>query len=141
MDLFLGEDSITLNFGKEPNKHCLFIDVKQDQLFLDGSRLMTTKKEFNYNKDIMFQKNAVRKKSRIKTVTFEGKVLGIDVGPDGRTFFKFFTRETYSVFRGKPIVTYSYHHSRVEGLKKFYKRDLHNPIKIWPVKYKKEALA
>ena len=90
MDLFLGEESITLNFGREPNRHCLFIDVKEDRLYLDGSRLLTTKKEFNYNKGLMFQKNAIRKKVRIKTVTFDGKVLGIDICPDGRVFFKFF---------------------------------------------------
>ncbi len=141
MDLFLGEETITLNFGKEPNRHCLFIDVKEDQLYLDGFRLMTTKKEFNYNKDIMFQKNAIRKKARIKTITFEGKVLAIDCGIDGRTFFKFFTRETYSVFRGKPIMTYSYWHDRSDAVKRFYKQDLHNPIKTWPVKYKKEVIA
>lgn len=141
MDLFLGEESITLNFGREPNKHCLFIDIKEDRLYLDGSRLLTTKKEFNYTKDLMFQKNAIRKKARIKTVTFDGKVLGIDICPDGRVFFKFFTRETYSVFRGKPLKTYSYHHSRIEGLKKFYDGDLHTPKMVWPVTYKNEALA
>ncbi len=141
MNLFLGEESITLNFGKEPNKHCLFIDIKEDRLYLDGFRLLTTKKEFDYTKGFMFQKNAVRKKARIRTVTFEGKVLAIDCGPDGRTFFKFFARETYSVFRGKPLKTYSYWHDRRDAVKKFYDGDLHNPKRIWPVEYKKEALA
>jgi len=141
MDLFLGEESVTLNFGREPNRHCLFIDVKEDRLYLDGCRLLTTKKEFNYTKGLVFQKNAIRKKARIKTITFEGKVLAVDVGTDGRVFFKFFARETYSVFRGKPLKTYSYWHSRSEGLKKFYEGDLHTPKKIWSVQYKKEALA
>lgn len=141
MNLFIGEQTITLNFGVEPNRHCLFINVEEDRLYLDGSRLLTTKKEFDYTKGLMFQKNAIRKKVRIKTISFAGKILGIDVGPDGRVFFKFFARETYSLFRGKPLITYSYWHCRREGLKKFYEGNLSEPSKVWPVEYKNEILS
>lgn len=136
-EVFVGEDSVTLLLGCSPNKHCLFIGVEEDRIYLDGQRILTTKPEFNYNRGLMLEKNRGIEKKRLRTLKFCGKVLCIDIGFDGRVFFKVFSREAYEKFRAPPIITYSYWHDRSEALKKFYVGDLHNPVKVWPVEYKK----
>ncbi len=135
-EVFVGEASITFVLGVAPNKRCLFIDVEADRIYLDGLRILTTRPEFNYNKGLMFEKNKRAEKKRLRTLKFCGKVFCLDVGHDGRLFMILFSRDAYEKFRGAPIITYSYHHSRREGLKKFYAGDLSNPVKVWPVEYK-----
>lgn len=132
---FIGENSVTLILGVDPNKHCLFIDIEADRIYLDGQRILTTHQEFNYNKGLMLEKNKAIEKRRLKTLKFGNQVLCIDVGFDGRTFFKLFSRSAYSKFRAPPTITYSYWHDRKEAKKKFFAGDLSNPIKEWPVKY------
>ena len=40
--VFIGEDAVTILFGEIPNRHTIFIDIENDQLFFDGFRLKTT---------------------------------------------------------------------------------------------------
>ncbi len=138
--VFEGENSITMLFGSQPNQKTLFIDIEEDRLYWNGNWLKTTKLEFNYNKDVMFEKNKKFEKKRILTHEFEGKVLAIDCGFDGRVFGKFFTKKKYLTFRGNPEIVFSYWHCRREGLKKWYSGDLSNPKKVWKVQYNNQVI-
>ncbi len=142
--VFVGADAITILFGSIPNRHTIYIDVEKDQLFFDGNRMKTTNTEFNYNKEFMFERNKNLEKKRILTFPKGNEpspvVLAVDCGWDGRIFFKFFTRETYSVPRGKPLKVFSYWHDRRAKEKKFYNGDLHEPGRVWPAQYKKDVL-
>ncbi len=145
IQVFEGESTVTILFGEQPNQHCFYIDVEEDSLYFDGNQIKTTSVEFQYTKELLFEKNKRREKKRILTFP-KGKekcpfVLACDCGFDGRIFIKFFAPKTYCLPRGKPEKVYSYWHCRRESLKKFYDGDLHTPKKTWSVQYKKEALA
>ncbi len=55
-EIFVGQETVTMIFGF-PNKHCLYVDIKEDKLYFDGERLKTTDIKFNYNKSQLFERN------------------------------------------------------------------------------------
>lgn len=145
LQIFEGAEGITVLFGKIPFNHCLYFDVENDHVYFDGVRVKTTKLEFNYTKDLMFQKNKQFQKKRVLTFPkSDGKspfVLALDVGFDGRLFAKFFYPKVYRTMRGKPEKVLSYWHDRQAKEKKFYEDDLSRPKRVWKCKYKKDVLA
>jgi len=140
--VFLGKETVTILFGSIP-KHCIYVDIKEDKLYFDGERIMTTQAQFSYTKEKMMQKNKSVPKKRLLTWPKGDEsiktpvVFNINIGFDGRLFFLFYKKKDYVEFRSPPFQKYSYWHDRRAGEKKFYENDLHEPKKTWPVQYKK----
>jgi len=110
------------------DSHSIIIDLELDMLFLNGERLLTTRKEKEYDELFVVRKNRLQKKTRIETLFSHGQVLAIDIGWDGRIFFKYWkTIRDYYSFRKAPDWVASYHHDRISKKKLIWVKDLRVP--------------
>ena len=123
------ETSIQLIFGDEqfwiyPNENLVTRMEKHEE------KPIKTKLEFTYNKSLLFEKNKNGlEKKRLITFKFKGNVMGLDVGYDGRLFWKVWKLEDYYTFRKPPYWVASFW---IDGLsKRFYLQDLKEAVKIW----------
>lgn len=109
-------------------KYFVVIDLDLDMLFLNGERLLTTGKEKGYDELFVVRKNRLQQKTRFKTLFARGQVLAIDVGWDGRIFFKYWrTEKDYNTFRKAPVWVASYFNDRIAKKKFVWVQDLHDP--------------
>lgn len=110
------------------------IDLKEDKLYLNGQRFMTTKKplhKYAYM-DFVKERNLEVMKTPIWKKSWSWFVCQLDLGFDGRLFWKFFTKSNYEKFRGKPYFVCSYWHDRKAKLRKWFEQNLHSPCFVFP---------
>ena len=113
---------------KFTDQHALLINIPSHQLFVDGELLDLNIIEKNYTQHLLKEKNRFTQKKRIKTIFTKLGVLAIDVGWDGRIFFKVWnSKEAYARFRSKPRWCASYWNDKENQEIKIYVQDLKNP--------------
>jgi len=106
-------------------KHHFIVDLETNRIFYNGEDITFAylrKYKLSYAKEHNIKK---WKKTRIIYIKHYPYMIGLDKGSDGRLFWKVWDADSYRVFRGKPLWVCSYWE------KKFYIKDLSNPIRIY----------
>jgi hypothetical protein len=104
------------------------VDLVNDRLFLNGQRFKTTIQPVRAYHNREIAKDEFLAKKPIWKNAWGWFVVQLDIGFDGRLFWKFFTRHDFKKLGGKPYLVLSYWHDRVEKKLKWFESDLSVPL-------------
>ncbi|TAK79883.1 MAG: hypothetical protein EPO20_30580 [Betaproteobacteria bacterium] len=121
------KESVELIFGNEE----FTIFPTSNEIERNGVLLDFKKAERRYNKSFMFERNKAMPKTQLLRFDWENNVVQLDSGPDGRLFWKVWTREDYKTMRKPPFWVASYWYDVADGFAKLYIKDLHKPAHRW----------
>jgi len=116
------------------------IDLVEDRLYLNGERFLTTKQPVKSYYDEGLAKDKGLSKKPIWKGEWGWFVVQLDIGFDGRLFWKFFTRFDYRKKGGKPYFVLSYWNDRKEKELRWYEDDLSVPLFSVPFVGKKKMV-
>ena len=125
------EESAELIFGSD-----IFVIYPQSNEVEWNNELIDLKKAMlRYNKSFVLEKNKAMPKTPLLKFDWEDKVVQLDSGPDGRLFWKVWTREDYKAMRHPPFWVASYWQDVADGFAKLYIKDLHTPKWKWDLRF------
>lgn len=132
------DDLIRLEFPD----NVFLIDLKEDKIYRNGEPFKTTGKILRpYYPGFMKDKNVNIPKKPLWQKFFGWFVVQLDVGFDGRLFWKVWTKSEYSKFRGKPYFSCSYWNDKKNRLKKWFEGNLSEPLMVFPKPSQRNLLA
>jgi hypothetical protein len=123
-------------------KTVFLIDLREDKIYKNGDYFKTTGKILRpYYAGFMKDENIGIEKKPIWQECFGWFVAQLDVGFDGRLFWKLWVKAEFKKFRGKPYFVCSYWNDKKHRLKKWFEGNLSKPLMVFPKPLQRNLLA